>query len=236
MDGNQDGQVTVGRLTAAIAVASLLALGWACDSKKDAPPPGPPATVPTLTTQPAAGAAPAATRPTTQELISAPRKSLVLGGFPLRLDVPPGWKLTTVGTATYLEGEAPHGEVRIQLVPQGQYYKPDTVAAMEKQARAQAAADPENVQVIPLRGIGGTAKMMERREIQHLTVRRDDGKDEKVDRMEWMLRVFVPQEPDYGVDVLSFTGLSVEQYKQDKEFLEGVLKTLRYDASGGALD
>jgi hypothetical protein len=221
---------------AALALVLLPLIG--CDDKRSSSgvPPVPP---PAPATQPAA---PAVTRPTTQELLNGPRKPLVLGNFKLTMEVPPSWKLETVGSATWLAGETPNGEVRMQLAVQGAALKSGAINAMEKRARDEAAKEPDKLEVIPLHNIGGTARKMERREVLHnleLRVPKADGTTldhvEHVDRMDWSILVFVPDGDQFTLEVINFSGLSIQQYEKDRTFLEGIIRSLHYDATGGAL-
>jgi hypothetical protein len=227
---------SVGRIGDAVLIAVLgatvLSLASGCDDKRDAVPIIPP----TATTQ----AMPPATRPTTQELLLAPRKKITLGSFPLTLEVPPTWKLNATGNWVYLEGESPHGDVRIQLTPQGAPLKLDSVLAMDKRARSKAASQPATLLVSPLKPINPPAetvqKMEEREFIRDLPVVREGGKTELVDRVDWAIYVFVPEAGGYNLDVLNFSGLSLKQYEEDKEFLEHIIRSLHYDTTHGALD
>jgi hypothetical protein len=207
-----------------------------CDDKRSSVPtiaPPAPATLPS---------AAAVTRPTTQELLNGTRKPLVLGTFKLTIEVPPSWKLETVGSATWLAGDTPNGEARMQLAVQGAALKSGAIAAMEKRAREEAAQHPDTLEVIPLHNIGGTARKMERREVLHnleLRVPKADGKTldhlEHVDRMDWSILVFVPDGDQFILEVINFSGLSLQQYEKDRTFLEGIIRSLHYDATGGAL-
>ncbi len=213
---------------AAIA-AAIVGLSIGCDDKRDPVLSGllPPATPAT---------APVVLRPTTQQLLELKRREIMLGSFPLTLEVPPSWKISSEGSGTWLEGETPHGDVRIQLFAQGAPMKVTALLAMEKRAREQAATQPENLEVLPLKPIGGPAKKMERREIlRHLAIVRDSGAVEHVDRVDWSVMVFVPKDDKFDVDELNFSGLSLEVYQQDREFIEHIIRSLHYDAAGGAL-
>jgi hypothetical protein len=217
-------------------VVLALALVLGCDDKRDTRAANSaPQTPQQESTKPAAATAPI--RPTTQELLEAPRKPLTLGALKLTLDVPPGWKITTLGTGSWLEGPTPGGEVRIQLASQGAPLKVDSIYAMEKRAREDAAKHADVLEVIPLRDIGGLAKKMERREIQrNLVINIPDDRDpkitrpEKVDRVDWTVLAFLPDADQFNINVLSFSGLSLQQYQKDREFLEHVLNTLHYTA------
>jgi hypothetical protein len=216
-----------------LVLAIALAIG--CDDKRDRAANSAPQTPPPESTQPAAATAPA--RPTTQELLEAKRRPLTLGTLKLTLDVPPGWMITTAGTGSWLEGPTPNGEIRIQLATQGAPLKLDSILAMEKRARDDAAKHPDVLEVVPLRDIGGMARKMERREIQkNLTINIPDDKDpkitrpEKVDRVDWTILAFLPDADQFNINVLSFSGLSLQQYQKDREFLDHVLNTLHYTA------
>jgi len=218
-----------GWISSATIVAALAGLCIGCDDKRDPVlsgliPPTVPATAPVVL------------RPSTQQLLESKRKEIMLGAFPLTLEVPPSWKLSSEGSGTWLEGETPHGDIRIQLFAQGAPMKVTALLAMEKRAREQAATQPENLEIVPLKPIGGPARKMERREIlRHLAIVRDGGVVEHVDRVDWSVMVFVPKEDKLDVDELNFSGLSLDVYQQDREFIEHILRSLRYDAAGGAL-
>ena len=57
-----------------------------------------------------------ASRPTTQELLSGPRKKLPLLPLPLSAQVPQSWQVKSITeNLFFLEGPAPSGDVQIQL-------------------------------------------------------------------------------------------------------------------------
>ena len=99
-------------LLAAGAVA-IFAIVTGCDDRPQLPPnyveqqPPAPATEPTVE------------RPTTQELISGPYTALKLDPLPIRLSVPSGWKLVTLGAITMLEGPTPSGDASIRFADRG---------------------------------------------------------------------------------------------------------------------
>jgi hypothetical protein len=216
-------------------VAWALVIGWGalglgCDERPVILPANPP---PAATSQ-------AATRPTTQQLLTAKRKKLSLGTIEstnLSMEVPPSWQLNSGASSTWIEGETPHGDVRIQVAMQGAPLKEAAVTAMEQRARAQATSQPTTLEVVPMRNIGGGAKKMERREfLRGLEIPRGNNEVEKVDRVDWTAYLFVPQVNGYQVVTLNFSGLSIQQDKEDREFLDHILRSIRYDAAGGALD
>ena len=212
-------------LTAALLLSMLAATG--CDEKRDLPPP-PPATAP-------AAIATASTRPTTQELVAGNRKRVALGSPVLTIEVPASWKDTVTDHARWIEGYTPHGEVRLLVSSRGEQYGLTTIAAMEKKARSEAQADPEHLTVIPFRPLSGAAKAMERREILALPLLRGDGSREVVKTMDWSVEAFIPADKQFTIELLHFYDLTLAQYLQDKEFLEQIVNSLRYDATQGAL-
>src|SRR5690349_17689433 len=150
----------------AVLAAILLPVALlGCDDKKDLPPNTP--AVPPPSSQPAqkSSAAASTARPTTQELVAGKRKTLNLSAYRLTIEVPESWHLDSVGAATYIVGDTPAGDVRIHLAP-GAQMKADPIKAMEKKALAEAQAHPETLEVKALLNIGGSARMMERREIR----------------------------------------------------------------------
>ena len=203
-----------------------------CNDKPDVPP--------VILPEPATKMSLPATRPTTQELQTAARKVIKLGSFPLTMEVPPTWKIEAIGSGVWLEGETPHGDARIQLAAQGASLKLEAVIAMDKGARAKAASQPTSLEVSPLKPLNnaGTVQKMEKREIlRHLPITLENGSVDYVDRVDWSILVFVPQDRGFNIDLLSFSGLSLEQYQQDREFLEHIIRSMQYQSiPGAALD
>jgi hypothetical protein len=188
----------------------------------------------------------AATRPSTQDLLNGPRKSLILGALPLRMSVPETWKIVTADSASWLEGSTPHGFIRMQLsaVLQGAgsdvgnpvTFNSETLALHEKKAEKDAAASSGTIEVVPLHSLGVAAKVMERREVYQGSARGFDGEPQPTKMMDWSIEVYVPQAMNYTLDLLHFMALTNDQYQQDKDFLEKILATLHYDAAKGLLD
>jgi hypothetical protein len=213
----------------AVFLVGILCVPPGCDDKRDA--------IPQVSDPPATTQSAAASRPTTQQLLEATRKKQKIGGnlIQLTLDVPPTWHLTTVGGSTWIEGEAPHGDVRIQIAPHGEILKAEAIAAMERSARSHAATQPESLEIVPRRDIGGMAAKMERREIiRNLAIPRENGAIEHADRVDWTIDAFIPQDNAFHIVTLNFSGLSLKQYNDDKEFLEYIIRSLHYDAADGA--
>jgi hypothetical protein len=226
-----------GRALTALALALACLLQWGCDRKDAGPPPPPPprphTPPPTQPTQPAP-----TSRPTTQALLTGPRKPLVLGTLPLTMDVPESWTVDTEPGAAiaWLDGPTPHGHVRIELSSQSTPFNAQSLTLMDQQARKEAATrGADAVQITPLHSIGGTARAREEREVHPGTVLDDDGHPRKTDVMDWTIEVYVGQDTAYTLDLLHFAMLPRDVYQQDKDFIEHIVSTLRYDATRGLL-
>jgi hypothetical protein len=113
--------------------------------------------------------------------------------------------------------------------------QPTTIDIIEKKAKAEAAANPDRLVVVPLRAIGGGAKAMERRETMKLPITHEDGSSETQTIMDWSIEVFTPSDKQFTIELVHFNDLTVPQYLEDKDFLEQIVQSLRYDAAGGAL-
>src|SRR5690349_15320267 len=93
-----------------IAACPLLA---ACDrnpGSTTAPPPPTPETAQKTPTE--------VTRPTTQQRLTGPRQTIRLNVVPFSVLAPEQWAVKSYGTSdviTFLEGPAPHDDVKIQL-------------------------------------------------------------------------------------------------------------------------
>jgi hypothetical protein len=229
------------------AVAILLAaVGLGCDDKNDVPPE-------LLTAQPAP-----ATKagPTTQELLAAPRKTFKLGTFPLTLQVPENWNLHSLGNGEVITvgGPATSGDIDIQLVQQGETVNGSGPESALAAAKKEMAAKPHEINRAELRPLG-PGKVLEVRMITNAYVNGKlppevwgdaelpdspsavPGAPKRVTRailnphmVKWTFTVYLPAgEKKYSVRGLSFMGLGLREYERDKEFLEGMMKTLKYE-------
>ena len=218
----------------AATILSLAILFGGCDKRSQTyVPPTAPSTAKgkTANTQPAL-----TSRPTTQDLESGARKHLFLGALPLALDVPESWSMdNSGGSSAWLQGPSPHGEIRIQVTSQGTPFTTAALGLMDQQATKTAAESKGAIQVKPLRSIGSGAKAREQREVQMGTVITADGKPSQGQIMDWTVEVYVPQDQSYILDLLHFSMLGTKQYEEDKEFLEKIVSSLRYDAAKGLL-
>ena len=189
--------------------------------------------------------------PTTQELLNGKKKTLVLGAFPFTLEVPATWSLQSTGDPAVItvSGPASSGEVSIQLVQPGRMVGtrvPDTAMTS---AQKEMSAKPHPLNRLEMRTMG-PAKVIEHRMISNAFVNGKLpaevwGDIESIDNslgaktvthailnpqiLKWSFTIFEPGEKDtYMVRGLTFLSLRVSEYEQDKEFLEGMMKTLKY--------
>lgn len=229
------------------AISGVIAagLGLACDDKNDIPP-----EVINARQNARANLPASLPVPTTQELLTEKKKTVVLGVFPLTLDVPLNWSLHSVGepATITLSGPANSGEISIQLVQPGHMQGeriPDTMFAS---AKKEQASKPHPINRLEMRDLG-PLKVLEEREIANVFVNGKPvpevwGDVESSDNstatptvthtilnpqfVKWSFTIFEKGENGYQVRGLSFQTLRVLEYEQDKQFLEQMMKTLKY--------
>ena len=197
-----------------------------CDSKPEIPP--------ELANSPVVET-PKSTRPTTKQLTDGKRKNIQLGSAPIMIGVPPGWKLNSIGTGVYVEGDTPNGNARIHLDTSGESFKLDYIKRSSDINQKKATSQP-NFQAGAIKDLGGGAKMYEVRE--KAGSRFPSEADPKImeEIIDWSVYIFVPKDGKYNLTLLHFYGLTVAQYEKDRDFLDYIVKSIHYDASAGALD
>jgi len=212
-------------------ILSLLLLASGCDRSSQTTAPSKTDTKPS-TTQPSTDTP--TIRPTTQSLLEGKRKSLTLASLPLVMDVPESWTIESpTGDTSWLQGPAPHGDVHIQMMSQGTPFTSSTLALMDEQMKKDAAASQGKTNVKPLRNIGSGAKAREQLELSEGTIVSADGTPSKARLMDWTITVYVPQDKNYTMNLLHFAMLPADQYQQDKDFLEKIVGSLKYEAPKG---
>jgi hypothetical protein len=187
--------------------------------------------------------APATSRPTTQELVEAPRITMNLDVLPLTLQVPPHWKLTrrsaSNGPLVWLEGPAPAGDVQIGLKFQEPMLPQKFELLLQGTRREIERASEPNTQ-LTMRQLG-PATVIERRSMGipfearaldalGMPIRDPSGVEltRTVTPMRWRVSVYVPGEGRVDQYELNFIDLEKPQYDMDRKFLEDVLATLRF--------
>jgi hypothetical protein len=212
----------------AVVVTGALGLATACDEKPSIPQ----AVIDEATTQVNDKTL---TRPTTQELLSGERTSLLLTPLPLSMRVPTSWKIEPVKgrSVSLLNGPTPTSDVSIQFSIRPSLTS-EAFDHLIAGARKEMQQNPDTVKKLDVRPLGGSgAKLMERQTVgppRPYTVYDAQNLPHTTTQSSftWTLTAFVPYENAYQVYELSFIGLTKEQYDKDKDFLEGIVNTLAY--------
>lgn len=226
-------------------VAVLAGTGLACDDDKNDLPPSvlnAQRTPQRETTKPA---------PTTQDLLTGAKKTLRLGDYPLTLEAPANWALqSTEGGSVTVGGPASSGEITILLNSQRQTIPASRLNDIVAQTKKETDAKPHPINRVELRSLGA-AKVLEQRMISNAfeggrlapevmedeVVVSADKKEKKTVRaiknphiVKWIFTVFVPNgNGDYTTRTLTFNLLKLSEYDQDKQFLEQLMQSLRYE-------
>ena len=192
-------------------------------------------------------------RPTTQELLTGPTRTLRLAEFPLTLDVPQSWNLKTSDTGILMvAGPASSADVEIHLSNPGlRVVQAGQLDAVLAKMKAEADAKPHPFNKVEMRDLGDGVKVLEQRMISTRFV---DGKlpEERVEdivigdpakgpvvttrgvvnphMMQWTLTIYIPEGTDnkYATRALNFMMLQASEFKRDREFLEKVVGSLKY--------
>lgn len=236
-------------VTAGVLAFTLMA-GLACDDKNELPPEVVRAQQQQEKQRQAAATKPG---PTTQELLTGPKKHLRLAGMPLALDVPTSWNLQSLGDGALITvgGPATSGEINIQLAaPTAQPIAAARIEDIAAKTRKEVEAKPHPINRVDLRPLG-PAKVLEQRMISNDFVNGKlppevwDEQEIKSERgsesvrvkailnphmVKWTFTVYVPASQDKVTPrTLTFMGLKLSEYEQDKQFLEQLMKTLTYE-------
>ena len=183
----------------------------------------------------------ATSRPTTQELVRGERVSIDLDTLPLRLRVPPSWKITRHGTAgsnVWLEGPTPHGDVQIDLTPRPAVARREYDLFLKGiQRRIDSPSGREKIQ---LSQVGPMQIVDYREELPPAPMPVvDESGNPKLDAsgelvlqtavpMRWRRSIYVPRADHAELYELRFVVLTKDQYEVDREFLEQVFASLQY--------
>jgi hypothetical protein len=229
-----------------IIVTMLAGAGLACDDKNEVPPEVLKST-PMPVTHPA---------PTTQEMLTGAKKTFRLGTFPLTLDVPQSWNLRSMadGEVITVGGPASSGDIDIQLLQQSQTISQAAPEAALAEAKKLMAAKPHPINLAELRPLG-PGKVLEVRMISNAYV---NGKlppevwgDAELPTIapaqpgvppthtrailnphmvKWTFTIYLPAaDKKNSVRALTFMGLGLREYERDQQFLEQMMKTLKYE-------
>jgi hypothetical protein len=188
-------------------------------------------------TEPTAATSGSPAIPTTQELINGPRTDLALHTAPLRLSVPRSWKLDLAATSTTLRGLTPHGSVQIIIAFR------TTFTHDKEQFLIGAFQDKgasEGYRHVKLRSSAGIDIV----ELQKVTAPIDtpllNNQGNKLkdtsEPLEWKFLAFIPegsQPGEFDEYEIAFFNLDESLYQADKDFLESIMGTLKYDPAAG---
>jgi hypothetical protein len=227
--------VVGGATASAVVMVAMVIIG--CDRGPAAPPPT--AKPPTASTAPAVAEA----RPTTQQLLSGPYQTITLPGMPLVVSAPQGWKLDlSSAPLTFLAGPTPSSDkVLIQLAQH------DTVKVDQIEIIANFSKKPQNdeIQRAELRDVG-KMKVVERLAFgKPETTPKVDAKGQPVldDKgqiitvtstpVHWQIIAFVPYQGLFSRYDLNVIDLTTDQYAKDKDVLEKIVNSLRYEGDAG---
>jgi hypothetical protein len=176
-------------------------------------------------------------RPTTQQLAEGATKVVPVSVVPLNVRVPESWELVTVGDIgglLTLEGWAPNGYVQLRMAAR-QSIPVDTFDGFVKSAEADAKSKGDKLKKFQVRP-GDPMTIIERQiagdrgPMPH-TDEHGNMVDREATPLRWSYLVFLKKENKYDGYELWFDALSLEQYEQDREFLQKIMDSLTYDAS-----
>ncbi len=184
----------------------------------------------------------APSRPTTQELLSGPRKRLTLIPVPFSASVPVPWKIENLagGSVVVLAGPTPSGDVQIQLSTRTAVKQEDLDIIQRAAKKELATTQPgtkrvlkaelkklpnNNVQIFARQAVGQPAPLI-------ITDANNHEHTETATPFDWTITLFVPNGPDFARYELNFIGgLTAEQHKLDQALLEGIMASLMYEPS-----
>jgi len=217
-----------------LMLSAILVAGLACDERPTAPP-----AVIDQAEKAAAQQAKPNKHPTTQDLVSGKRIRTALIPLPLTLEVPPGWGKfednndagIKIGGSNLIHGYTPNGEVQILLASRSPL-KQEDLDLLIKAGKKVMAAKPQEILKFELRPLG-TVQVLERQSVgqpANLTTYDKDMKPHTSTEsaFKWTISVLVPNQGAFQVFELNFMDLTQSQYEKDKDFLRGIIDTLRY--------
>lgn len=172
-------------------------------------------------------------RPTTQEIVNGPRTDLSLETIPFRLTVPQSWKLDITGASTVIRGPTPSSSVEITVAFRS-VVNPDHKQLLIDAFKAKGATQgyrsvnvrhTDDMDVLNLQQPGPKSN----------SPLLDDKGNKLRDTstpLAWNILVFVPDRQlanEFDQYEFSFVGLDDEIYQADKDLLESIMSSLKYD-------
>ncbi len=215
--------------TASWLLACLTASFVGCDEA----PPVPPADLTSRTQETPDEPA----RPTTQELLSGPRKVIPLGTLPMTVRVPESWKIENLdsGSITLLEGHAPSGLVQIGLA-QRPFVQRDKLESILSRATKEKTDRPDIIKLLDIKPLPGDAggQILERQSLgKTLPPVALDAEGKTLSKPEtlysWTITYFIPQADGFEAYELNFVGLTAEQFQVDQAMLREIIDSVTYN-------
>jgi hypothetical protein len=183
-------------------------------------------------------------RPTTQELMTGPRKRITLTPVPFSVSVPFQWKLENLagGSVVVLAGPTPSGDVQIQLSTRTPAKQEDLDIVQRAAKKELAASQPSSKKVLKaeLRKLDNNIQIFERQAVGQpapliITDANNHEHTETATPFDWTFTLYVPNGPDFARYELNFIGgLTAEQYKQDQPLFDAIIKSLVYEPTSAA--
>jgi hypothetical protein len=183
-------------------------------------------------------------RPTTQEILQSPKKTVQLANYPLQLDVPEFWEAKMIKAGAFVHGPSPGGSVAMLVTrwadDTGDPESPRRFSSEEidrsfKRDLDARQREPQRVLLAARRQLGDPpdyATLIETQEIEPAipATRTADGEDRRAipAMVTWTLRVYASDSGRFICHTIRL-GIPLAQFEQDRAFLEGVFTTLRYD-------
>lgn len=211
------------RCCSTIFVAALVGCAVGCNNR-----PAPPTTQAETKSDSRGKAA-----PTTQDLAASPRAPLSLGVMPLSVNVPAGWKVQSPndGQSMFLQGPAPNGDIAIALSrrPEADKKLMDVIIATGEKSHHD---DPATFLLAEKRDRGEFTLFQTQKIYRPRGTAPPDASGHAnalPPLLDWTVSVFVPSAGGRYRDYeLNFVGLTLQQYQQDKDFLNSIVNSISY--------
>ena len=173
---------------------------------------------------------PAASQPTTMSLLAAPRKPLALDLIPFTLQAPQGWTVARHGddpetALTMLDGTIVGSELHI-ILNSRPMLTADALKALTEHRRKESDALQKLGGYVSVRDIGDT------RIIERLTMPSTATTDPTDRIVDWQIDLYVPDGLKYDAYELKVIDLTEDAYQANKQLLESVFSSLKYQSLG----
>ena len=190
----------------------------------------------------------APSRPTTQELLTAPRKTIRLARLPLTAVVPKSWSVQELESAMLLHGPAPHADIQITLsikpnltaTTGGTPDVKERLAMIRTGAEKEWAENRDTIKVNEMRDAMGGVQILERQSLASPMDNIDPNTGNitgSSPRYRWTITYYAPEGSElYRVYELNFIGLTEKQFQNDREFLRQIVDSVAVDPSAEVIE